>query len=208
MSDGQGTGPGLLLDRFVPRFDLSLVHAGVYRVPPSACYEAVLALDVFESPLIRAVIEARGVPARLAELRQGHRDAGRAGRPTYRLGEMSQHGWLQLGETPDVEMVLGMVARPWARHATPATPVTPETFREFAEPGFAKIATSFRVGPYGSGSTILTTETRVVLTDPESRRKFLRYWRVVGPFSHLIRWKALRMLDRRLNRPTSWSHSV
>ena len=48
-----------------------------------------------------------------------------------------------------------------------------------------------------------TTETRVVLTDPESRRRFLRYWRAVGPFSRLIRWKALRMLDRRLNRPRS-----
>jgi hypothetical protein len=202
MPDGQDAGTELLLDRFVPRFDLDIVHAGVYRVPPPACYEAVLALDVFESPVIRAIIEARGVPARLAELRPGHRP-GTAGPPTYRLGEMSQHGWLQLGDTPDVEMVLGMVGRPWTRSATPSTPVTPETFKDFAEPGFAKIATSFRVDPYGTGSTILTTETRVVLTDPESRRKFLRYWRAVGPFSNLIRWKALRMLDRRLNRPKS-----
>lgn len=203
MSDGQGAGSELLLDRFVPHFDLNLVHAGVYRVPPPACYEAVLALDVFESPVIRAIIEARGVPARLAELMPGRRPARTSGHPTYRLGEMSQHGWLQLGEAPDVEMVLGMVGRPWARGATPSTPVTPETFSDFAEPGFAKIATSFRVDPYGGGWTILTTETLVVLTDPESRRRFLRYWRVVGPFSHLIRWKALRMLDRRLNRPTS-----
>jgi len=203
MPDRQGVEPGLLLDRFVPHFDLSLVNACVYRVPPPACYEAVLALDVFESPVIRAIIEARGVPARVTELLPGHRPARRAGRSTYRLGEMSQHGWLQLGETPHVEMALGMVGRPWTKGATPSTPVTPETFRDFAEPGFAKIATSFRVAPYGSGSTILTTETRVVLTDPESRRQFLRYWRVVGPFSHLIRWKALRMLDRRLNRPAS-----
>ena len=203
MSDRQGVELGLLLDRFVPHFDLSLVHAGVYRVPPPTCYEAVLALDVFESPVIRTIIEARGVPARVTELLPGHRPARRAGHATYRLGEMSQHGWLQLGETPDVEMVLGMVGRPWTRGATPSTPVTPETFRDFAEPGFAKIATSFRVAPYGSDSTILTTETRVVLTDPESRRRFLRYWRAVGPFSNLIRWKALRMLDRRLNRPTS-----
>ena len=203
MSDGQGAGTELLLDRFVPHFDLNIVHAGVYRVPPPACYEAVLALDVFESTVIRAIIGARGVPARLAGLRPGRRPVGKAGHPTFRLGEMSQHGWLQLGENPDVEMVLGMVGRPWARSATPSTPVTPETFRDFAEPGFAKIAASFRVDPYGSGSTILTTETRVVLTDPESRRRFLRYWRVVAPFSNLIRWKALCMLDRRLNRPPS-----
>lgn len=128
MSDGPGAGTELLLDRFVPHFDLNIVHAGVYRVPPPACYEAVLALDVFESPVIRGIIGARGVPARLAELRPGRRPARSAGNPTYR-------------------------------------------FRDFAEPGFAKIAASFRVDPYGSGSTILTTETRVVLTDPESRRQ-------------------------------------
>jgi hypothetical protein len=203
LTDGQSSGAELLLDRFMPRFDLSLVHAAVYRASPPACYEAVLALDVFESSVIRTIIEARGVPARLAELRPGHRAEVRAGRPTYRLGEMSQHGWLQLGETPDVEMVLGMIARPWTRGTTPSTPVRPETFRGFAEPGFAKISTSFRVTPYGRTSTILTTETRVVLTDPESRRQFFRYWRVVGPFSNLIRRKALRMLDRRLNRPTA-----
>jgi hypothetical protein len=94
------------------------------------------------------------------------------------------------------------VGQPWKpRSGSPRAPVTAEGFRDFAEPGFLKLATSVRADPYGGASTILTLETRGVLTDAGSRRRFRPYWRVVGPFSHLIRWKALRMLERRLSPP-------
>jgi hypothetical protein len=43
----------------------------------------------------------------------------------------------------------------------------------------------------------LATETRVHVPDPASRRKFARYWRVVGPFSGLIRVFVLRAAKRR-----------
>lgn len=195
------TASGLLLDRFMPHYDLTVVHSGVFRVPPAVCYEAVLSLDVFEAPLIRALIDARGAPLRLAGIRDGQHLADDPVRlRTFRMRDMPQRGWLLLGETPDVEMVLGLVGQPWKlRGASPSTPVTPETFTEFHEPGFLKIATSVRVDAYGNGSTILVVETRAVASDPESRRRFMPYWRVVGPFSHLIRWKAMRMLERRLN---------
>jgi peroxiredoxin len=44
---------------------------------------------------------------------------------------------------------------------------------------------------------VLSTETRVHVADPESRRKFERYWRVVRPFSGLIRTQVLRAAKRR-----------
>lgn len=43
----------------------------------------------------------------------------------------------------------------------------------------------------------LTTETRVHVPDPGSRKKFARYWRVVRPFSGLIRVLVLRAAKRR-----------
>jgi hypothetical protein len=43
----------------------------------------------------------------------------------------------------------------------------------------------------------LTTETRVHVPDAASRRKFARYWRVVRPFSGLIRVLLLRAAKRR-----------
>jgi hypothetical protein len=46
----------------------------------------------------------------------------------------------------------------------------------------------------------LTTETRVHVPDPGARRKFARYWRVVRPFSGLIRVQVLRAAKRRAER--------
>jgi hypothetical protein len=43
----------------------------------------------------------------------------------------------------------------------------------------------------------LATETRVHVPDPVSRRKFGHYWRIVRPFSGLIRMGLLRAAKRR-----------
>lgn len=43
----------------------------------------------------------------------------------------------------------------------------------------------------------LTTETRVHVSDPESLRRFERYWRLVRPFSNLIRRRVLHAAKRR-----------
>ena len=43
----------------------------------------------------------------------------------------------------------------------------------------------------------LATETRVHVPDPVSRRKFAHYWRIVRPFSGLIRMVLLRAAKRR-----------
>jgi hypothetical protein len=56
----------------------------------------------------------------------------------------------------------------------------------------AKAVVDFRSRP-----GMLTTETRVHVPDPVSRRKFVRYWRVVRPFSGLIRKSVLKAAKRR-----------
>ena len=56
----------------------------------------------------------------------------------------------------------------------------------------ATAVVDFRVSP-----GILSTETRVHVPDPVSRRKFVRYWRFVRPFSGLIRMSVLRAAKRR-----------
>jgi hypothetical protein len=48
----------------------------------------------------------------------------------------------------------------------------------------------------------LSTETRVHVPDPVSRRKFKRYWRIVRPFSGLIRMSILRAARRRAEAAT------
>jgi hypothetical protein len=41
------------------------------------------------------------------------------------------------------------------------------------------------------GGTRLSSETRAAATDPRTRRRFDRYWFVVGPGSSAIRWEVL-----------------
>ena len=176
----------LLMDRVMPRYDLAVVHADVLRAPPAECYRAARELDLFQAPLVRTLLDIRGLPQRvMATLtRRGRPAPGEAPPQTFRLNDLVGLGWVLLGETPGVEMVLGQVGRPWkAVAASPDAPTMPEQFTSFDEPGFAKIAAGLRVDPYGIDSSILTMETRVAITDDDSRRRFRRYWLLIGPFS-------------------------
>ena len=59
----------------------------------------------------------------------------------------------------------------------------------------AKAVVDFRA--QGGG---LTTETRIHVPDPVSRRRFARYWRAIRPFSGLTRILVLRAAKRRAER--------
>jgi hypothetical protein len=52
----------------------------------------------------------------------------------------------------------------------------PPQFAGFGEPGYGKVVISFLVLPYGSGRSLLCTETRTATTDLASARRFRRYW--------------------------------
>jgi len=70
----------------------------------------------------------------------------------------------------------------------------------FSEPGFTKIVWGIAARPAGPGRTVLLTETRVLAMDESSRRKFRRYWLVVGTGIKLIRRISLRMARKELRR--------
>jgi hypothetical protein len=201
---GGTVDPQLLLDQFLPRYDLAVAHAHVFRVPPAECFRAASEVDLFRAPLVRALLDLRGLPQHLAGILRWRGTAAPPGasRATFRLKDMVDLGWTRLGETPGSEMVLGQVSRPWKATATSTdSPMTPERFVSFDQQGFAKIATSLRVDPYGNRSCILTMETRVAATDDASRLRFRRYWLLVGPFSALIRRTTMRRLAADLRRP-------
>jgi hypothetical protein len=200
---GKSADSQLLMDQFLPRYDFAVVHADVFRAPPAECYGAASELDLFQAPLVRTLLDIRGLPQRVVGTlrRRGKTTTIATSRRTFRFRDMVGLGWILLGETPGAEMVLGQVSRPWkAVAASTEAPTTPEQFTSFDEPGFAKIAASLRIDPFGNDSSILTMETRVAITDDASRRRFRRYWLLVGPFSSLIRRMALRLLATELRR--------
>lgn len=191
----------LLLDRFIPQYDHSVVYSHVFRAPPEKCFEAFVNMDILEIPVIRLLIRARGLPQRIGDAVRGRgAEAKAVSWPlTFRIRDLGELGWIKLGERPGAELTFGLVSKPWEPVASvPTEPVTAERFAGFNEAGFAKIAESTRVDPYGERFSIVTVESRVCLTDVNSRRRFRRYWVLLGPFMRLMRPMLMRALERRL----------
>lgn len=188
----------LLLDEYLPTYDHAICVSHVFRAPPGEVFEALTNLDLFQLPLARALLEARALPGRLVDVRarrQGHAPAPEP--TTFRIRDLPARGWLLLGERPGTELVCGQVGKPWkGAGGVPDHPVTAESFAAFAEPGFAKLAESTLVTRYGVTGCVLTAESRVVLTDEASRRRFRRYWLAAGPFIRLMRPAVMRALAR------------
>ena len=68
--------------------------------------------------------------------------------------------------------------------------------RAWSQPGWIKAGMEFRLEPLSAG-TLLSTETRVVATDPKTRRAFAAYWFVIRPGSSAIRREVLKVVARR-----------
>jgi hypothetical protein len=173
----------MLIDHFMPRYDVNIAAHTIVHCDRVVTFRAVVELDFMavHTPLLDLAMWARGVPARMT---------GRAPEPPPRLvlakGDPLP-GWLILGERTDEELAFGAVGKFWQPDIE-WRDVPVETFATFDEPGWGKIAANFSVVPYGEGSTLLTYECRTVTTDSESRRKFLRYWRLGRPvIAHIFR---------------------
>ena len=193
--------PDPVIDQFLRRYDVDVVHAETFDASPAECYAGVLELDLLENPVVRVALGMRDIPRRVTAHFRARRNGTAVGesRQTFRLKDMVDLGWILLSETPGEETVLGQVSRPWKAVADPVDPpTTPEQFSSFDAPGFAKVVTSLRADPHGDNASILTIRTRVMLTDDASRRRFKRYWLLVGPVSSLIRHTALRQLATQL----------
>jgi hypothetical protein len=101
-----------------------------------------------------------------------------------------------LADDGNAEFVVGMVGKFMTPTQLEFRRIEPGDFAAFSEPGYGKVALNFRVCAYGRRRSLLTTETRTVTTDAQSRERFRRYWRVVGPFAGLIMSRWLRLAKR------------
>jgi hypothetical protein len=72
---------------------------------------------------------------------------------------------------------------------------SPDEFIPFNYPQHPKANWNFKLIP-DKGKIILETETRIYCPDESSRKKFGRYWKIIKPFSGLIRMEMLRAIRR------------
>jgi hypothetical protein len=134
------------------------------------------------------------LPVRLRGSR-GHRAAPSA----LTLDGLVGRGFTLLGARPPHEIALGLAGRFWTPTGS-LERLDAAAFRAFDRPGSAKAVWSFRLLPADDGTTRIITDTRVRCLDPASRRRFRIYWRIVGPFSGLVRRAALRAIKREAER--------
>jgi hypothetical protein len=177
----------VLIDRFLPDYDVVEHHAVDVDAPVDEAYRAVKDLDLARSPIVLALLFARGLP---------HLFTG-AVKPKRRLGldEIVESGFVVLAEDSDRELVLGIVGKFW-QLSSGVHRIEPDEFIGFDTPGFAKAAWNFVVSARPGGGSRVVTETRVASTDDDARRQFSRYWWLIGRFSALIRRVVLGQIKR------------
>jgi hypothetical protein len=171
----------MLIDSYAPKPDAAELHQIKIQAPAEEVYRALLTADLGGAPVIKALLALRSLPEFVWHPR----------RPRFRdqkftLQSLIDSGFGRLAEEPGREIVLGVAGRFW-RPTGNILPFNEENFRGPVPAGLACAVWNFAVQAVSSGSSILSTETRVVCGDPASRLKFRAYWLIVGHFSGLIR---------------------
>src|SRR5687767_13788933 len=177
----------MLIDRFMPRFDVSERHERRVDAPPDVVFEITRNVDLSRSPITALLFGIRRIP----QLITGN--AVSISKMT--LDSLIDYGFVVLADEPGEEIVLGAIGTFW-KPTGGMRPTVAEEFTGFTEPGFAKGIMNLRVQPFGAGSSLVVTETRVLCTDASSRRKFKAYWTLIGPFSALIRTQMLSLIEK------------
>jgi hypothetical protein len=183
----------MLVDDFLPEYDVSDGLATVVEADRSTTWDALMEVDLIEvgrrRPLVGLLGALRILPDVVSHMLQGEPPQ----RPPEHLRlrdttqlPLGEGGWVLLGERPRDEIALGLVGKFW-RPVIEFGKVPAERFRDFAEPGYAKTVYSLSVRPLADHRTLLAGVMRTATTDEHARRWFRRYWTFgVGSGAHIL----------------------
>ena len=173
------------LDDFLPAYEFSERHSLAIDSSAARIDAAFREVSIADIPVARA----------LWWIRRLGRPYGDSAKP-FIGGELPG---IVLDDVPDEGIILGLTGqfwRPFGGQRDSDAPTTADAFLAYARPDTCKAVIDFRLGERS-----LSTETRVHVADPSSRRAFRRYWLVVRPFSGLIRILLLRAARSRAEVP-------
>ena len=189
----------LLLDSYLGEYDVAEVHACIVNGDVKMTWEAIRNANLSSIPVVSSLLMLRSLPGRLRAINSG--EAAPAP-PPFNLGDMPRVGFQLLAERP-TEIAFGFVGKPWKVGAEQPLAIERDDFAAFCDPGYAKVAFSIQAKPYGTHRTLITTETRTATTNAATRRRFAAYWKLIGPFSALIRRLILRQVTSRVETLTA-----
>jgi proline iminopeptidase len=175
------------LDSYLPDYFLREVHHLAVRTSPSETFNKFCDFDMSRIPWIRNLFRMRTLFDRKKEsfVRLTLRDA-------YKEG-----GFILLEESQN-EIVVGAIGKFW-RPSIAFKKIEPSEYANFHNPGYAKVAWSFRCEPRFGGGTLATFELRVGANDSLSAGKMKAYYSFIGPFSRKIRKTVTRTIGKQLD---------
>ena len=175
------------LDRFMPEYEVVERHHINVTAPADVTFAALMEMDLEDSRVIRAIFKGR-------ELLLGA-DADSAPHARGLVAITQELGWGVLADVPGHEIVMGAVTQPWKANVVFRS-LPPAEFAAFDEPGYVKIVWTLRADSVSDNASVARTETRVVATDAEARKKFRWYWARFSPGIVLIRELSLNLVKK------------
>ena len=183
----------MLLDDFLPVYDVSDSVAVVVHADVGATWRALMTVDLIEvgrrRPLVGVLGALRALPDIATHLLHG--ESPPAAPAHLRLRDLpelpaSSGGWVLLGERFEQEIALGLVGKFWRPNIEYAE-VPAADFRTFSTPGFARTIYALSVTRIDDAHTLLAGTMRTAATSDDARRWFRRYWTLgVGAGAHVL----------------------
>lgn len=184
------------IDDFIARPFVRERHETVVAAPADVVFATACNFDLLSIPLVRAIFWLRSRIFSATPPPRSWRGV---------VAETREMGWVPLVVLPNQLYMAGAACQPWVGDAV-FTAVPADRFAEYAEPDMVKIVWTFETEPIGPERTRLATETRAQPTDEQARRKFRRYWRLVGAGIVLIRRLMLPAIRREAEQRWRSSH--
>ena len=176
------------LDDVLPNSHYVTRQSRWIAAPPEVVWEELHAVRLSGLPLTVVLSAARFLPVLLSGqgLRQLH------DRPFLDALPVPL-----LSSTEPESVVFGGALQAWRLRGGEEPPsLDAEELQRWIQPGWVKAVMDFRLTP-SRGGTELSSETRVLATDPTTRSRFSWYWMVVQPGSTAIRWEVLTAVQVR-----------
>lgn len=176
------------MDEQMPAFEQFLSTEFVVRKPMPEVFAALSSLETREMKLANFLTKIRTL--------------GRSATPPHESFLLSAE---RFGNTPlfndgSRELGAGLVGRFWQLNFG-IRRILPREFKDFREPGYAKVISNFRISDIpGTSHSRVRSEMRIHSTSPEAAWKFKLYWTLLGPGIRLYMRSALRALRRRAER--------
>lgn len=173
------------LAQALPHCEFTEYHDRVIQAPPERVWAALEATRWDELTATRPLMAVRTL--------------GRVRRIARESGTLLRSGPVPLVYADPPHYAAGAaLGQPWRLSPPPGPEVKSlEDLRSCAAPGWLKYGMDFTLHPLPGHRTRLATSTLCEATDAEARRRFTLYWRLIRPFSGLIRRDMLRAVARR-----------